>query len=672
MQSVTNIITLNSPKAEPDNFKKWELNYVGAECPKNKSHRFVAPSHGSPLIEKKDVLKDVMIWGKGVLGGIIGGTVDSSNSPNKTQVDALLPKLLESAVMLDVQNISLGGKHAALVTKQGEVFCWGEGKRGRLGHKVNWDVSSPKLVECLNGVLVQSVHCGEFQTCALTKAGEIYTWGDNNHGAHLLGDMRNRSQWLPRKLSGPLDSLCISKVACGEWHTAIVSTSGHLFTYGDGTFGVLGHGSLQNVSQPKEVESLRGLKVKSVACGPWHMAAIVDIMVDRWKSNATGGKLFTWGDGDKGRLGHADGERKLLPTCVAQLVDFDFVQVSCGRMLTVGLTSLGNVYTMGSAVHGQLGNPQAKDKSITAVEGKLKEEFVKEISSGSYHIAVLTSGGYVYTWGKNENGQLGLGDIQDRYSPNFVEALGDREVESVVCGSSITAAICLHKSVSVSDQSACSGCRMPFGFRRKKHNCYNCGLHFCSACSSKKVINASLTPNKSKPSRVCDTCYNHLQKITHSGRLLKQENQSPRILLNLQAVLSEERTEEKGGVTPTRGQLFTSKQSFNAESKPGERKTYKNREENQHHLESTSSVSSGLQRWGQVSCPIHFETYCNDKSTTLAPLSKNQMSSPLPFLQNMSLESHVVPVPSTVDKHLSESNRMLTEEVRRLRDEVIA
>lgn len=55
------------------------------------------------------------------------------------------------------------------------------------------------------------------------------------------------SQWLPHKLSGPLNSINISTVTCGELHTAIVSTSGQLFTFGDGTFGVLGNGNIQCV-----------------------------------------------------------------------------------------------------------------------------------------------------------------------------------------------------------------------------------------------------------------------------------------------------------------------------------------------------------------------------------------------------------------------------------------
>lgn len=70
-----------------------------------------------------------------------------------------------------------------------------------------------------------------------------------------------------------------------------------------------------------------------------------------------GENLYTWGDEANRMLGHADHERKLVPTCVAHLVDNNFVQVCCSRMLTVALTNQGKVYTIGSGEHGQLGNP---------------------------------------------------------------------------------------------------------------------------------------------------------------------------------------------------------------------------------------------------------------------------------------------------------------------------
>ncbi|KAJ6926334.1 hypothetical protein NC651_010687 [Populus alba x Populus x berolinensis] len=640
LQTVEDFLIPYTPNAEPQNIKKNGSDNGFAEFQKNMCRRIIGSNHRSQRTEKNDVLKDVLIWGEGAGGGNIGCVGNQFGYHSTLQVDSLLPKLLEPTMMLDVRNISLGRNHAALITKRGEVFCWGEGSRGKLGHKVDMDVSSPKIVESLDGFLVKSVACGEYQTCALTDSGELFVWGENKYGGNLVCEERIGIQWLPRQISGPLAGVSISNVACGDWHTAAVSSSGQLFTYGDGTFGVLGHGNLQSVSHPKEVESLKGLRVKSVACGSWHTAAIVDVIFDRFKFNGVGGKLFTWGDGDKGRLGHADLEKKLQPTCVAQLVEHDFVQVSCGRMLTVALTRTGKIYTMGSSVHGQLGNPQAKDKSIAIVEGKLKEEFVKEISSGSYHVAALTSGGSVYTWGKGTNGQLGLGNVEDRNVPTLVEALRDRQVQSIACGSNLTAAICLHKSISVSDQSACKGCRMLFGFTRKKHNCYNCGLLFCRACSSKKLINASLAPNKSKLCRVCDSCFNSLKNITHPGG-------GSRKLLSQQKALSDEK-EERGGATPPGHRLQSTSQP-SLESQPGERKTSRNQGEKQQHLETVSSISAGLPRWGQVSCPAMFEScYRKDSVHPLEPTSSSSSS--------LNLEE---------DKH--ESNNTLVEEVKRLR-----
>ncbi|CAL9775133.1 unnamed protein product [Musa acuminata subsp. burmannicoides] len=413
----------------------------------------------------------------------------------------------------DVQNVSCGGKHAALVTKQGEIYTWGEESGGRLGHGVKTDVSQPRLVDALVNMNIELVACGEHRTCAVTLSGDLYTWGDGTSTLGLLGNGNEMSHWLPKMVSGPLEGIHVSSVSCGPWHTAVVTSSGQLFTFGDGTFGVLGHGDRRSISVPREVGSLRGLCTVRAACGVWHTAAVVEVISgNSSSSNCSSGKLFTWGDGDKGRLGHGDKENRLVPTCVAALVEPNFCQVACGHSLTVSLTTSGHVYTMGSAVYGQLGNPQSDGKLPVRVEGKLLKNFVEEISCGAYHVAVLTSRTEVYTWGKGANGRLGHRDTDDRNSPTLVEALKDKQVRNVVCGTNFTAAICIHKWVSGVDQSMCSGCRLPFNFKRKRHNCYNCALGFCHSCSNKKSLRASMAPNPHKPYRVCDNCFIKLSK----------------------------------------------------------------------------------------------------------------------------------------------------------------
>ncbi|KAL3525087.1 hypothetical protein ACH5RR_013459 [Cinchona calisaya] len=649
--NVADNFTPSSPYFGPDDLNKKEVASTNIE---NRMHSLIQlgrPPRGFSQLGT-DVLRDLLIWGEGVEGGCLSG--------GEVQCDALIPKVLDSTMMLDVQSVSLGRKHAALVTRQGEVFCWGEGKRGRLGHKIDIDTEHPKTVDSLTAVFVKSVSCGEYQTSALTDSGELYTWGDIGCSTDSSGEDKRKSHWLPHRLFGSLDSVSIVNVACGEWHMAIVSSDGQLFTCGDGTFGVLGHGNVQSISQPKEVESLVGLLVKYVACGPWHTAAVVEVMTDCFKIKRKGGKLFTWGDGDKGRLGHSDQERKLLPTCVTELVDHNFVQVACGSMITVGLTNMGKVYAMGSAVHGQLGNPHARDKSITIVQGKLKDEYVKEISVGSYHTAALTSRSNVFTWGKGANGQLGLGDTRDRNSPTLVEALRDRQVEHIACGSSSTAAICLHKSVATSDQSACKGCGTAFGFTRKKHNCYNCGLLFCRACCGKKATNASLAPTKVKPFRVCDPCFKKLQRIADSDGLHKFDAQSPRPLLtSLKAIPDGKDVRGDGNGAWSRMKLTI---NYSEEKIQGD---------NQQPLDSSSSLLGGLERWGQVPCPQAFIIDCRDQIflnlSSISPLRTQLSSSSPAYFQDLPLVVKSASFASMNQKDSSQSDKFLLEEAQELR-----
>ncbi|VFR02557.1 unnamed protein product [Cuscuta campestris] len=612
MQNGAGVMSPTSPYSEPDDINQCETDFVTSEVQSDLLSVF-GGSVREPAPRTGHVLRDVYVWGEGMEGGFLAGGGE--------KLDSLIPKVLESTAMLDVQALFLGRTHASLVTGHGEVFSWGEGKSGRLGHKIDMDVTNPKIVESLSGIGVKSVAFGEYQMCAVTHSGELYTWGDGYVMVELAGETgRKRSHWLPHRVSGSLDGVIISSVACGEWHMGIISITGKLFTYGEGSFGALGHGDTKSLLRPKEVMSLKGLWVKAVACGPWHTAAVVETT-----SDANGaGKLFAWGDGDKGKLGHEDREKKLVPTRVTMLEGVDFVQVSCGRTLTVGLSNTGKVYTMGSTIHGQLGHPQPEDKTVSVVQGELEDEFVREVSTGSHHVVVLTSSGRVYTWGKGLNGQLGLGDTKDRNAPTLVDHLTDRLVEHVTGGPNSTAAVCLHKSISSTDQANCRGCALPFGITRKKHNCYNCGFLFCRVCCSKKSTNASLAPNKSKPFRVCDPCFNQLQRT---------EMCTPR---------------------PTRAGMRRKCSSMSDYAYEG--KAFNSQTE----IKDMASLPDSLPRWGRVPLPESFKRSLRGKRQFRTASQRD------PF----GLEGKLVPYFGPLQQGISESDKLLLEEVQRLRAQV--
>ncbi|KAK4438664.1 PH, RCC1 and FYVE domains-containing protein 1, partial [Sesamum alatum] len=169
------------------------------------------------------------------------------------------------------------------------------------------------LIDALSNTNIELVACGEYHSCAVTLSGDLYAWGDGHFG--LLGHGNEVSQWVPKRVKGQLEGIHVSSISCGRWHTAVVTSAGQLFTFSDGTFGALVHGGRESISKPREVESLKGLRTVRATCGVWHTAAVVEVMVGcSSSSNCSKGKLFTWGDGDKGRLGHGAEESKLVPT----------------------------------------------------------------------------------------------------------------------------------------------------------------------------------------------------------------------------------------------------------------------------------------------------------------------------------------------------------------------
>ncbi|XP_042412359.1 PH, RCC1 and FYVE domains-containing protein 1-like [Zingiber officinale] len=624
--------------------------------------------------DDSDALGDVFIWGEGTGDGILGGGNTRVGFSSGAKMDSVLPKALESTTILDVQNVSCGRRHATLVTKQGEIYTWGEESGGMLGHGVDADVLQPKLVDSLANANVEFVACGEHHTCAVTLSGELYTWGDGIYNYGLLGHGNQVSHWFPKMVTGPLEGMRVSSVSCGPWHTAVVTSGGQLFTYGDGTFGVLGHGDRKSISIPKEVESLKDLRTVRVACGIWHTAAIVEVMSGNSSSNFSSGKLFTWGDGDKGRLGHGDKESRLVPTCVSDLIEPNFCQVACGNSLTVALTTSGHVYTMGSTVYGQLGNSVAEGKLPVRVEGKLLKSFVEEISCGDYHVAVLTSRTEVYSWGKGANGRLGHGDTDDRNSPTLVEALKDKQVRSVVCGASFTAAICIHKWLSGVDQSICSGCRLPFNFKRKRHNCYNCALVFCHSCSRKKSLRASMALNPKKPHRVCDHCYNKLSKTF-------EIDSSSQSLVNRKGSSTQDLTEiiEEEKLDPVNVQVskFSPVTSF----KQMESRSFKRDKKFDFSSSRVSPVPNGSSQWSALNISKSFNPVFGTSkkffsasvpgsrivSRTSSPTSRRpsppRSTTPTPTLGGLSYSKFMIQEERT-------TNEKLGQEVTRLRVQV--
>ena len=89
--------------------------------------------------------------------------------------------------------ISCGTSHTVVLTANNEIYSWGSGGCGRLGHGNNENVLSPKQIfkEGCQPWIFEKVSSGDMHTLAITESGELYSWGHGAFGALGHGDYKD-------------------------------------------------------------------------------------------------------------------------------------------------------------------------------------------------------------------------------------------------------------------------------------------------------------------------------------------------------------------------------------------------------------------------------------------------------------------------------------------------
>ena len=237
-----------------------------------------------------------------------------------------------------------GGKHAMALTVDGRVFSWGEGDDGKLGHCSRLSCDKPRIIEALKSKRVRDISCGSSHSAAITSSGELFTWGCGEYGR--LGHGDNVTQWRPKQVKH-LSEHRVIQVACGsrDAQTLALTDDGMVFSWGDGDFGKLGRGGSEGCAIPQNVEKLNGVGICQIECGAQFSLAL-----------SKGGLVWTWGKGDYFRLGHGSDQHVRKPTVVECLRGKKIIHVAVGALHCLAVTDSGQVYAWGDNDHGQQGN----------------------------------------------------------------------------------------------------------------------------------------------------------------------------------------------------------------------------------------------------------------------------------------------------------------------------
>jgi hypothetical protein len=217
----------------------------------------------------------------------------------------------------------------------------------------------------------------------LISDGCVWTFGSNDYGQTGHGIFVGRHH-TPKKVEGVFShSDKVVFIAAGhEYHACIsacITEDGSTYTWGCGRNGRLGHGDETNCSRPKLVNGLVGIRAKEVACGCYHTIVLSE-----------DGRVYSFGDGRYGQLGHGDKENKFTPTLIEAALEGEFVvQVACGYIHSMALTRKGCVYTWGEGVNGRLGHASEVDYTSPCMVKDLFGKMVVQISSYNVHSVAL-------------------------------------------------------------------------------------------------------------------------------------------------------------------------------------------------------------------------------------------------------------------------------------------
>jgi len=318
------------------------------------------------------------------------------------------------------RTVSTNQSFSVGIQSDGSLWSWGTNIYGRLGLGFDTTFRMNQPFKVGNSSWTQ-VEAGSSHAIAIRADGTLWTWGDNTSGKLGVSDTINRSS--PVQVYTPMYDIAAASSFDGTFMLKI-RDDGILFGSGSNGFGELGINNTINRSSPVQIGTSSWSQV--YAGGSYAMALRSD------------GVLFAWGDNTYGQLGLSDTIHRSSPV---QLSTSSWTNISAGRN-SVGLISpAGYLFMYGRNDSGQLGLMDTINRS-SAVQVGSRNDWTK-ISAGELHSGGLAGGGKVFTWGSNQYGQIGVRDTINRSSPVQVNA-GVSTVwyiyTDLSCGSNFTVA----------------------------------------------------------------------------------------------------------------------------------------------------------------------------------------------------------------------------------------
>ncbi|APR77979.1 BNR repeat domain protein [Minicystis rosea] len=323
---------------------------------------------------------EVLCWGYGKDGQLGNGGISPTAVPQAVPLPA------------QARKISAGGNpagYACAVLADASVYCWGSGTYGQLGNGSAGSVMPPsKVVDDLLGPAVD-ITTGAAQTCAVSKSGALFCWGNNTSGQLGIGASTSQEP-IPRPVQGLATPVSL---AAGQGFSCVVDGASQPFCWGDAKYGKVGNGSTAGVFPSPQFLSVL---FTNVAAGTSHACGWTDT------------EIFCWGQGDSGKLG-IPGSPTLVPAPqpIPLPAGTEVQQVALGYRHSGALTKSGEVLMWGTGTLGNGLTNSATAQPIGLIDVVRLDLGGADLSAPGHACAVKKSGELV-CWGDNVYGQCGV------------------------------------------------------------------------------------------------------------------------------------------------------------------------------------------------------------------------------------------------------------------------
>ncbi len=257
----------------------------------------------------------------------------------------------------------------------------------------------------------KNISIGGNHTLFLTRDGLVYGMGSNQHGRLGQNPETFRTISTPTLINGLNNIVAIS---AGNGHSLALTIDGQVYAFGNGKYGQLGLTSNTNRYIPTLIPGLSN--IISIAAGEYY-----SLVLD------SAGKVYSFGVGQNGQLGLGNINPSLGNAhAPVQIPDIDnIIAIAAGTQHSLLLNNHGQVYTFGSndAVRLGMGRRETYIQRSPILIPNINN--IVAIAVGDMHSLLLTGNGEVYSFGRNELGQLGISNTPFALSPTLIPGLND-------------------------------------------------------------------------------------------------------------------------------------------------------------------------------------------------------------------------------------------------------